>query len=59
MNMINVECVWSDKNITTTKINGTLQDAKNYFLGQWSNIGDNDWGASDNIQQCIKVELIN
>ena len=58
MNMISVKCTYSDGNTTTTRINETVKGAKKYFLGKWFNFGDNDWGASDNIQQCIKVELI-
>lgn len=52
--MITVKCFYSNGDTITTGINGTLETAKQYFLGQFINIGSYD----DNVQQCIKVELL-
>jgi hypothetical protein len=52
--MITVKCTYSNGQTTTTDINGTLEDARNYFLGQYINIGH----IEDNVQQCVNVELI-
>lgn len=51
--MIAIKCYYEDGNTITTNINGTIEDAKKYFLGQYVNIGH----ITDNIQQCIRVEL--
>jgi len=52
--MITVKCTYSNGDTITTSINGTLESAKDYFLGNIFNIGT----LEDNIQQCVKVELI-
>jgi hypothetical protein len=49
-----LRCTYSNGDSIITSINGTLQDAENYFLGQVFNIGS----VNDNIQQCVKVELV-
>lgn len=53
--MIKVECTYSNGNVITTNINGNIETAKNYYVGQWFNIGSTE----DDIQECIKVELAN
>jgi len=53
--MTTVKCFYSNDDTITTDINGTIETAEKYFLNRWFNIGS----VSDNMQQCIKVELIN
>lgn len=55
--MITVKCTYSNGDVIVTPINGTLESAKEYFLGQWFNFGDNDWKEDDDMQRCIRVEL--
>lgn len=52
--MISIECTYSNGDVITTSINGTIETAKKYFVGQWFNLGS----FEDNMQQCIKVELV-
>ncbi len=52
--MITVKCTYSNGDTITTGINGTLETAKDYFLGNWFNIGS----VEDNMQQCVNVELV-
>lgn len=52
--MITVKCTYANGETITTGINGTLETAKDYFLGQYINIGH----IEDNVQQCINVELV-
>lgn len=56
--MITVKCTYSNGDTITTPINGTIETAENYFLGNWFNFGDNDFNERDNMQQCIKVDLV-
>lgn len=55
--MITIKCYYSDGNTITTKINGTFEVAKEYFLGRWFNFGDTDTKPYDDMQQCVKIEL--
>lgn len=52
--MITIKCHYQNNDSIITRINGTLEDARNYFEGSIFNIGS----AKDNLQKCIKVELI-
>ncbi len=58
--MIVVKCTYSNGDTTITSINGTLEDAKQYFLGKRFNVGQ--WGENttegENLQKCINVELL-
>ena len=54
MKMLTVKCFYSNGDTILTDINGTLETAKDYFLGRWFNIGS----VEDNMQQCVKVELL-
>ncbi|MBM7598134.1 hypothetical protein JOC34_000491 [Virgibacillus halotolerans] len=56
--MIAIKCTYSNGDTSTTDINGTLESAKDYFLNQWFNFGDTEEKPHDDMQQCIKVELI-
>ena len=52
--MINIKCYYKNGDTVITKVNGTIEEAKQYFLNQYFNIGNTE----DNIQKCIKVEEI-
>jgi hypothetical protein len=56
--MLTVKCTYSNGDTITTAINGTFENAKQYFLGQWFNFGDTDAKPYDDMQQCIKVEEV-
>lgn len=55
---IAIKCTYSNGRVITTEINGTLQDAKNYFEGKTINIGDPYHPDKDVMAKCIKVEQI-
>jgi hypothetical protein len=52
--MIAIKCTYEDGTVIKTNINGSLDDAKRYFLGQYVNIGH----IEDNVQKCVNVELL-
>jgi hypothetical protein len=52
--MIRIKCIYENGDSIITGINGTFQDAKNYFLNTIFNIGS----VEDNLQKCIKVEQL-
>jgi hypothetical protein len=53
-NRVAVECTYSDGNKIRTEINGSMETAKQYFLGNAFNIGS----VTDNMQQCIAIKEI-
>lgn len=53
-----VKAIFADGNSITGWINGNYLDAKNYYLYKSFNFGDNDFGCGDNMQKCIKVEIL-
>jgi hypothetical protein len=52
--MTNVKVTYSNGDTITTAINGTIEAAKEYFLGNIFNIGS----VEDNMQTAVKVEEI-
>jgi hypothetical protein len=52
--MIAVKCTYENGDTTITGINGTFEEAKEYFLNKIFNIGS----VEDNLQKCVKVEKI-
>lgn len=57
--MIDVIVLFEDGNTIRTSINGTLDDAKNYYLGKRFNFGDNEECPKDKMVLAISVkELI-
>lgn len=57
--MRTIIATFSDGNTITTDINGTEQEIRAYYLGQWFNFGDRDWGDPDNMQRCVRVDFLN
>lgn len=53
--MITVKCHYSNGDTITTNINLTFHEAKAYYLNQTFNIGS----VSDNMQECVHIELLN
>ncbi len=49
-----VKCFYQDGNTVTTRINGTFEDAKEYFLNNIFNIGT----IEDNLQKCVDVKEV-
>jgi hypothetical protein len=52
--MTNVKVTYSNGDTITTAINGTIEAAKQYFLGNIFNIGS----VEDNMQTAVKVEEV-
>jgi hypothetical protein len=52
---IAVRCYYQNGKTISTEINGTIEDARKYFLNKMINIGS---GEKDNMQKCIRVEEI-
>lgn len=48
---ITVKCAYANGDSITTRFNGTLNEARAYFLGQSFNIG----AVEDNVQKCVDV----
>ena len=53
--MITIKCTYDDGDTVTTGFNGTLVDARRYYVGQTFNVG---LGPDDNIRTCVSVELV-
>lgn len=66
--MIAVKCVYANGKVVETSINGTIEDARKYFVGQLFNLGGlrYSWNAAgelveteiDDMVRCISCELI-
>lgn len=66
--MIAVRCVYANGEVRETEINGTIETARKYFVGQTFNLGriSGYWDTSgewveteiDDMQKCISCELI-
>lgn len=54
--MINVKVTYEDGNVTRTGFNGTLEEARAYFVGKAFNFGDTDFGVPDRMVKAVKVE---
>lgn len=52
--MIEVRCTYDNGETIETRFNGTFDDAKDYFLGKYVNVGI----LLDDVQECISVELL-
>ncbi len=51
--------IWSDGNSTVTGMNANLQEAKDYYLNNWFNHGDNDYGQKDHMVKGVLVTEVN
>jgi len=52
--MIKIKCYFENGDTIISKINGTIQDAEKYYVGNIFNIGC----VADNLQKCIKIEVL-
>jgi hypothetical protein len=52
--MITVKCHYEDGDTTTTRFNGTMEEATQYYVGNVFNIGT----VTDNLQKCVKIEEV-
>jgi hypothetical protein len=56
--MNSFKLTYSDGSSQVSSFNGDIRDAKDYWLGRWFNVGDNDWGESDIMIQVVTVEQL-
>lgn len=66
--MIAVKCVYANGKVINTSINGTIESARKYFVGQLFNLGgmsgywdeSGEWVETeiDDMQKCISCDLI-
>lgn len=54
--MITVRVYWSNGDKLTTRINATLEEARDYYIGRPFNIGDGSGG--DLVVRALRVELV-
>ena len=52
--MIFVKCFYENGDVVLTNFNGTIQEAKKYYVENVFNIGS----VADNLQKCIKIEVL-
>lgn len=52
--MITVKCFYENGDSSITNMNCTFDEAKEYFMGKYFNIGT----VNDNLQKCVKIQLI-
>lgn len=53
-----IKVTYNDGHDEVTSINGTMEEIRAYFIGQWFNFGDNDWGQPDRMLKAIAVEEV-
>jgi hypothetical protein len=53
-NHIVIQCFYERGSVILTGFNGTLEEARAYFMGNIFNVGFNE---QDDMQKCVKVEL--
>lgn len=56
--MKSIRVTFNDGNTIETNINGSIDEIKSYYIGQWFNFGDNDWGEGDKMRKAILVEEV-
>ena len=52
--MLNIKVIFENGDFLYTKINGTLETIKNYYIGKVFNTGK----TSDNLQKCTSIEIL-
>jgi hypothetical protein len=53
-----VRITYADGNTCDTWINGTMQSIREYYIGNFFNFGDTDFGVPDNMQEAVSVEFL-
>ena len=53
--MITIKVFFKNEDTLTTRFNGTMADAENYYLGTYFNLGD---ASGDLMVQCNRIKLI-
>jgi hypothetical protein len=56
--MIDIKVTYEDGNVTYTGFNGTLEQARAYFVGKSFNFGDTDFGVPDRMVKAVEVEEV-
>lgn len=49
-----IKCIYADGNEVITRFNGTLEEARAYYLDKLFNLGI----TSDNLQKCIDIKEV-
>ena len=49
---------YEDGNHTVTEFNGTLPEAREYYVGRAFNFGDTDWGVPDKMVRAVRVSPV-
>jgi hypothetical protein len=57
-NRISIEVTYEDGNTNRTWFNGTLEEAKDYYIGQEFQFGDTDWHPKDKLVKAVDVKKI-
>lgn len=52
--MITIKINYSDSDYTITRINATIEEAKQYYIGKTFNTGS----ISDHMVKCVSIELL-
>lgn len=52
--MITIKCKYENGQSFTTRLNATIEEARDYYVGNVFNIGQ----VNDNMQKCVSVEEI-
>lgn len=55
---ISLEVTFEDGNSLRTEMNGTLEEAREYYVGKAFNFGDRTFGEGDRMVRATKVELL-
>lgn len=53
-----VKVTFADGNHLTTSINGTEEEIRRYYLGNYFQFGDTDEHPRDNLQRGVSVEFL-
>ena len=52
--MKNIKVNWDDGDCTYTRINGTIEEIEEYYIGKVFNLGP----VEDNLRECVSVEIL-
>lgn len=53
-----IRVTFADGNVINTNINGTDDEIRAYYLGQFFNFGDTDQHPAGNMQEAVNVEFL-
>jgi hypothetical protein len=56
--MIAIKVTYADGNSLSTNINGTIEEARAYYIGQWFNFGDTEEHPADRMVKAVAVDEV-